>query len=694
MIFKVILFFLATPISTLYPMARHTYSPAFLQEPRSENNEGPKRFFDIQHTDNTASTVRVLELLRSVTPKNFNQSTTTSTTNATTANTTISTTTSSTTPTTATQAPKNKLKLIDIKLNLSKPLNKLVVFESGKPLIENIKNSQAAIRQLAYVLELTEILIKNDQLQNLYLYLNELTATFKNVSVILKNLSPEEIVAYYIEDCYAPITQKSVTSWLNKTPQLKFNDAVMEILTPKNNDASLQLIEILEKLFLTWQYYAQLFSNNDFNALVSMSHPNAQLSIQAWRDITYKIAKDLYGTTEEGKEAIKQQQKEEAEIKVQELERAKRQKEVDDFNAYQEKVLKELETSRQEAFKKHAQATSELMLSATQPMVESSHLKNYTEYENDTEKLLESSIKATTINNLKEQEIDLQVLENTTTITEERITFVNDELDIAIKALKMISIEKMEDVDQAVLTSLVAAYEWLEEPRKEFSDEPSQDFFDNKFGPKTYNDSYLHLKYEFNKRNLDTELKYILQKMVYVWNYYCSIFYTGEFKTEVTLKFSALNTPKKSISDWIKFTSNAGFSYAGQFKNILKKEPPKFFLQRFFAGLRPPSLWKSKKRPATAEEIATRDAFFKEQEATRETLKKQEDASFEKIKNLMVANREKLGKTSNTQAVNPAIPKSTTAASEAKATTAPTSVTKPSKYRFNAELAAQLAGRA
>lgn len=662
MIFKIILLFIVTTISNVYPAERHTYSASRLKE------TSPHEVADfnvIYEHPILPQAERLFEVLQSVKDKQS-------------------------LPRTSTSRAKEVTQKLTLKL--SEPFDKLAVFKSGTAFTLEIKTARSAIEQIAYVLELSVLLQGTNKLPDLYTYLKDLPTNFKNVPLTLIHKSPHEIVAYYIEQCYRPLVQSSATSWMNRTPQLYLKDSVTASLQKNNDQLTLQVVEILHKLTLVWNYYAELFFDNEYDTSVKMAYPKEQLSIKNWAEITYNLAKDIYANTQQGKKALqeeaderaqqqeqlkqeeahqlhlrteqekqrKQQQHQEAErrkkeeLNAKEAARVKLQKELDEFNAYKEKVMKQLETSQAEMRREHIDAARDLM---------------------------KSSIKKTKSTSLQEQETDLKLMEAIITLSNPDMMLINDELDTALQACSNITSDNIAQTDATVLASLVEAYEWLQEPRdmarekKSFSDDESQQ--------ESYDDSYLHLKYKFNQQRLFKQIEYILKKAVFTWNTYVFVRFAGKLDTEVTLKFSAANKPKKSIIDWINFTSKAGFSYAGQFEKIKKQGPTKSMREKFNDLYK----WGTNKlrRPTlTAEQT---QALLDEVAADALLIEADEKAGREKIRRVMQINEDRIQNpdttpTAVTPDTKPATPTTTKAV-----------ITKPTYTDFDPEFAEELKGR-
>lgn len=663
MIFKVILFFIVTAASNLYPIERHTYSASRLVGSDTQKDQASSKsqrtVFNVESWPNTDSAIKVIDILRSIQQIRLEE------------------------PPQKTSTPSKKV-LENIQINLSGPLNQLVVFKSGPPALQQIKDARMAITQLAYVLELAELLIGDGQLSGLYTYLKEMKATFGNVPFTFDGMKPQEIVTEYIADCYRPIVEGSVGHWFKKTVQLTLEQDLQEKITNANDQIILQIIEILQKLSTIWNEYARLFTDNKLQTVVSLSYPDKQLSIETWDEITYKKAEELYRKTDLGKKALQEEiaqrmaelakhkrieeerraqveAQREQEIKAaaeaKEAARVKRQKELAEFNAYKDRVLEEMAAFHTKALAEHAEEGVQLM---------------------------RSSIKKTKTTHLKDLATDLTVLKATITITDPSIMLINDEIDAALAACEIISEDTIADVEKTVVSSFIRAYEWLQEPRDMAAEKYQSDDDEQ---PEPYDDSYLHLKYKFNQQKLLPQLHYVLSKAVYVWNVYGYVRYSGKLETNVTLKFSAFNTPEKSITDWINFTKSAGFSYKGQFAKLLKQKPRKSIGNKFFEAYK----WlkeKAKRKPTPKLSAERTQELLEEMENDARAIEQEEAAELEKIKKIMSANEDRI---KNPEVIPAPQTLPTTVPTETKLTEKAT-VSRPKYADFDPDFAQELRG--
>jgi|GEM_PF-1323069 len=447
---------------------------------------------------------------------------------------------------------------------IEEPLDRLIIFATNEALTPLIKNARQQFVNIAKVLQVAVILLQNDQLSDLSLYLQK---NMPSMPAHLVAKSPEQIIAYYISRCYSPLVEENVTGWLHKKPQLFIQPQIKELFTPQNELFTLQVIELLAKFNPLWDFCAKIFFNDDHSTNIQLEYPDATMSIEAWSDITENKALDLYKLTTHGSKEDEEDKKIAAD---------KHKRDMEEFKAHKEHTL--------QAFKDNTKK------------LEAKHLE-----------ILDHEFKAHAFNmkfeQLEEQKTELELLE--VTLTEPELQLVSDSLSTALDACHEMTSENLNQAHQTILSNLMTTYEWLLEPqsiKSVFDDEDTSDDYE----------TYLHLKEKFNQYKLYPQIKYVLRKLVYTWNVYCFTGYAGKQESMVTLKFSAKNIKRNSISDWLKFTKLAGFSYSGQFEKLDGQPAPKSTFQKLFNAYKWLRLkMQSTPKKATPEDIEEQKDFIK-----------------------------------------------------------------------------------
>jgi len=452
-------------------------------------------------------------------------------------------------------------------LNITKieqPLSLLLTFETKEALTPVIKNARQQFATMAKVLQVAVTLYHHDQLPELSLYLQK---NMPSMPAYLVAKSPDQIIAYYISQCYSLLVEENVTGWLNKKPQLFIKHHLQELFTPQNELFTLQVIELLAKFNPLWDFCAKIFFNDEHSTNIQLEYPEATMSIEAWSNITENKALDLYKLTTHGSKEDEEDKKTAAN---------KHKRDMEEFKAHKEHTL--------QAFKDNTKK------------LEAKHLE-----------ILDHEFKAHAFKmkfeQLEEQKTELELLE--VTLTEPELQLVSDSLSTALDACHEMTSENLNQAHQTILSNLMTTYEWLLEPqsiKSVFDDEDTSDDYE----------AYLHLKEKFNQYKLYPQIKYVLRKLVYTWNAYCFIGYAGKQESMVTLKFSAKNIKRNSISDWLKFTKLAGFSYSGQFEKLDGQPAPKTTLEKLVGAYKWLRLkMKSTPKITSPEQIEEQKDFIK-----------------------------------------------------------------------------------
>lgn len=452
---------------------------------------------------------------------------------------------------------------------LTAPISNIINFETENPLNESITTVRKHLKEIAIVLQIADTLSRSQQLE--YLLSNLQQHLSVPAHLILAN--PKTIISDYISQCYQPLVKKQITSWIpTKQPELQLQIDSADF--KKYNELFiLQIVELLAKIQLCWNLTQSIFFNNNPATKITLDYPEATLSIKQWYDITHKKAVQLYNSTSVGQKDVQSAQE-------------KHKKDLQKFHDYQDLKQQEFQTMTKQ------------------------HEQEYLAKQNDVLQYASLTMKH---QQLQEQAEQLQTLE--IPLTEVRLQLVNDAIETILSACLAIP-EDAAKAHQTINENFVTIYEWLTTTSMQ-SDEDRE---------------YLQLTAELNKHSLYPQIQFILYKLLYTWNVYCLIGYDGQQKTIVPLHFSAQSVEKKSISQWLNYTKQAGFYYAGEFEQIKDQKKPQSAMQKLlYAYQWVKNKFKSKQIPATPEQIQERSEKLYDAQSEKEKLAQQEAAQREKL---------------------------------------------------------------